>query len=94
MFSSLTVKTGATGQVVGEAFINQSLTFGFRYDMNYGCNSSDVNVTVIPSDGVNVKISGDTYLFTAKRGLNSGSVKLIYKFVDGTTFERTFNISK
>ena len=83
-----------TGQVVGEAFINQSLTFGFRYDMNYGCNSSDVNVTVIPSDGVNVKISGDTYLFTAKRGLNSGSVKLIYKFVDGTTFERTFNISK
>lgn len=83
-----------TGQIVGEAFINQSLTFGFRYDMNYGCNSSDVKVTVIPSDGVNVKISGDTYLFTAERGLNSGSVRLIYKFVDGTTFDRTFNVTR
>lgn len=79
---------------VGAAFLNTSLTFGHTYKVNYGCDSSGVSIKVIPSDGVKIKISDNEYTFTAQKGLNSGTVTLIYKFVDGNEYTRTFNVSK
>lgn len=80
-------------QVAGEAFLNMALDFGSAYEINYGCNSSDVFIRVIPSEGVNVGISGNEYTFTSENGVNSGTVTFVYKFVDGNEYQRTFNIT-